>query len=124
MKVLNLGVRAFTLNKSKASKEICPFRLCQDCLPFLSQYITKRRVVIPNTALLFQIIEAKEIVIAELGDETAIATLVDNGHYILYFEEIKEEIMMMKHGPKLKLMISKEHIDSLNIRYSATFARI
>ena len=111
LKVLNVGVCAFTKNKHNPTKSICVYRPHQDALPFISEFITKKRLFSDNLDYL-------KILLKNGNFETEEFLHLGNGYYIMKFNEIQEEVLVLKVSDnKFQTVVPREHIDSLRIRY-------
>lgn len=119
LNVFNMGVQVFTKNREKESNGICGYRVMQDALPFISQYITRRKIVCNDLLVLKTLLHTGNIFISNINDPVCTTQLTDLGYYVFSFPEISEEIVILKLSSyKLTSMIPKEHIDSLKIRYN------
>jgi 16S rRNA C967 or C1407 C5-methylase (RsmB/RsmF family) len=118
LKVLNMGVKLFAKNTQKTT-QACQYRLTQNGLPFISHLLTKRKVAVDDTDVLFRFIAHKHIDLREEGSWKT--QLSDNGFYVLVFPSLAEEIVAMKvSDEKLVNMLPDEHADCLLIKHKTT----
>ena len=111
LKILNVGVCAFTKNKHKPSKILCSYRPHQDALPFVSKFITNNRISSENLDYL-------KILLKTSFFESQEFKSLKVGYYILTFPPINEEVLVLKvNEDKFQTVVPREHIDSLYIRY-------
>jgi len=111
LKILNVGVCAFTKNKHGPSKAVSKYRPHQNALPFISKFITKNRVFTENITLLKDLLKNS-------GFETEAYRDLGLGYYVMKFLTINEEVLVLKVAEtKFQTVIPREHIDSLYIRY-------
>lgn len=115
LRLLNMGVKVFALNKQKTTKA-CKYRLTQDGLPFASHFIANRRVIVEDPDVLARFIAEKVLDLRTEGDWKS--QMAENGYYILVFPRIGEEIVAMKvSDEKLVNMLPTEHADCLRIKH-------
>ncbi|CAG9324111.1 unnamed protein product [Blepharisma stoltei] len=118
LKIFNMGVVAFTKNREKESKSNCMHRPMQDALPFVSKFITKRKVICQNVSLLGRLVNEPYIEYDSIEEESVKEGLQDYGYYVLHFERINEDVVVLKISEwKVVPIIPVEHINSLKIRY-------
>ena len=111
LKVLNVGVCALTKNKHGPTKSVCVYRPHQDALPFISKFITKNRLFSENLELLRTLLKTGSFECKDFLE-------VPNGYYVMKFNEIGEEVLVLKVSEdKFNTVVPREHIDSLLIRY-------
>lgn len=111
LKILNVGVCAFTKNKHGPSKVLSKYRPHQNALPFISKFITKNRFVTENINYLKDLLKKG-------GFETEEYKQLGVGYYVMKFLTINEEVLVLKVAEtKFQTVIPREHIDSLYIRY-------
>ena len=113
---LSLGVRAFGKNREKGSKELCSFRLCQEALPFLSDYVTARRVTSSNLTLLQTLVRERALDM-QVYEEIA-SQFQDRGYFVMRFTCCSPavELVLLRHpNGKLSSMASDEHAAGLRL---------
>lgn len=111
LKILNVGVCAFTKNKHGPSKGVCKYRPHQNALPFISKFVNKNRVDNENINHLKELLKTG-------GFESDLFRDLGVGYYIMRFLTISEEVLVLKVAEnKFQTVVPKEHIDSLYIRY-------
>ena len=94
---LSLGVRAFGKNREKGSKELCSFRLCQEALPFLSSFVTSRRVESSDQGLLQTLLRDRTI---DLETRVDLASqLQERGYFVMRFTCCTPavELVLLRH---------------------------
>jgi 16S rRNA C967 or C1407 C5-methylase (RsmB/RsmF family) len=121
LRVLNMGVKAFSINKERASTQDCRYRICQDAAPFLFQYLTKRTYVSHSAIDFTSILTHKQLNLSDLSDpELKSALSSTNGYFVLHFQadQIDEIIVILKHiDDKIILMIPEELVRGLKLLY-------
>jgi 16S rRNA C967 or C1407 C5-methylase (RsmB/RsmF family) len=111
IKVLNVGVCAFSKNKHGPTKALSVYRPHQDALPFISKFVTKNRLYCDDLELL-------KILLKTGSFESKEYLEVVNGYYVMTFNSIQEEVLVLKVSEdKFNTVVPREHIDSLFIRY-------
>lgn len=111
LKVLNVGVCAFTKNKHRPTKGVCKYRPHQDALPFVSEFIKSNRLYSDEIDLLKQLLKTGFF-------ETKNYLEVPNGYYVMKFSPLEEEVLVLKvTEDKFQTVVPREHINSLLIRY-------
>ena len=111
LKVLNVGVCAFSKNKHNPTKNISVYRPHQDALPFISKFVTKNRICSDRLDLLQKLLKDGNF-------ETEDFLEIGLGYFVLKFNQIDEEVLVLKVSPdKFQTVVPREHIDSLLIRY-------
>ena len=121
VRVINMGVKSFSINKERVSTPDCKYRICQDAVPFLFDYITKRKCVSTSREDFNQLISLRFVKLEAVFDPSLRAQLeVSNGYFIVHFQQadLDEKIVLLKHADaRLVLMVSDELIQGFKIRY-------
>ena len=123
LNIINMGVPVFLRNKSKfSSNSECIFRISQDGLLNLIPYMTKRLIYAPDLDsfkyfLMHKDIETSSVPGAKLRSE------IENfstGCFVLALQTaptLVEGIVMHKFTKAVNMMVSRENIFSLRLRY-------
>ena len=121
LRVVNMGVKAFSVNKERASTQDCKYRICQDAAPFLLQYLTKRTYVSSSASDFATLLTHKQVSLSDLTDEGLKSALSSaNGYFVLHFQavQIDEIIVVLKHmDDRIILMIPDELVRGLKLLY-------
>lgn len=122
LNIINMGVPVFLRNKSKfSSNSECIFRISQDGLLNLIPFMTKRLVYVPDLSTFKYFLMHKDIDTGAVPGE-ALRTTIENlstGCFVLALKHEKgvEGIVMHKFTKAVNMMVSRENIFSLHLRY-------
>ena len=118
-----MGARAMARNREVFLENKYPYRLCQDAVSALFPYITKRKIKCTAHDLLFMI-DKMSLRYHELPSEDLKKEINEAGAgcVILYSENdgpIKdtEKIICLCHGASITVMVARELVQSLKLRY-------
>jgi hypothetical protein len=121
-----MGVSLFHRNASKfSSNSECIFRISQDGLLNLIPYMSKRLIWARNLEQFKYFLMNKNIEIDQITDEGGLRTDIDNlstGCFVLAVklgldDRLVEGIVMHKFPKNVNMMVSRENIFSLHLRY-------
>lgn len=85
-KLINIGCKIFERGKESFGGQVSPFRICQEGLPYVLRFVTKRKVECSQEEFL-EVVKRKHFRIEDFGFESArkkIETLT-SGCFVLYF---------------------------------------
>ena len=121
LRVANMGVKAFNVNKERATTSDCRYRICQDAAAFLFPYLTKRKFEGNNLKDLELLLRKKQVNLGEIEDEMMRECLGKaDGYFVLKFVNrgVEEVIVVMKHiDARIVLMVSEEVVQGLLLLY-------
>jgi len=124
LNIINMGVAMFHRNSSKYSTNSeCIFRISQDGLLNLIPYMSKRLVYVSTLAQFKYFLMNKNIDVDAISEEGGVRKEIDDmttGCFILALrlkERLVEGIVMHKFPKNVNMMVSRENIFSLHIRY-------
>ena len=124
LNIINMGVTMFHRNNSKhSSNSECIFRVSQDGLLNLIPYMNKRLIYVSTMAQFKYFLMTKNIDVDSISEEGGLKKEVDDlttGCFILALkvqERLVEGIVMHKFPKNVNMMVSRENIFSLHLRY-------
>jgi multisite-specific tRNA:(cytosine-C5)-methyltransferase len=144
LKLINLGVKLFSLNKRKIPEEgdtdFCKFRICQDGLIYLLPFMSKRIYFCDDENLFIKLIKVVDLIKEEIEDielrnqlnEVKSGCIVfvlvnkkpDSGvkffsdEYYQYLKEnYKDAVTCYISAVRLSTMINKEHQHVFNLKF-------
>jgi len=125
LNIINMGVALFHRNSSKySSNSECIFRISQDGLLNLIPYMSKRLVFASTVAQFKYFLMNKNIEVDSISEEwSGLRKDIDDmttGCFILAVkiqETLVEGIVMHKFPKSVNMMVSRENIFSLHLRY-------
>lgn len=123
LNIINMGVPVFLRNKSKfSSNSECIFRISQDGLLNLIPYMTKRLVYAPDLEAFKYFLMHKDIETSAIP-QSELRLQIENlstGCFVLALQcspSQVEGIVMHKFTKAVNMMVSRENIFSLHLRY-------
>jgi hypothetical protein len=124
LNIINMGVTMFHRNNSKnSSNSECIFRVSQDGLLNLIPYMGKRLIYVSTMEQFKYFLMNKNIEINSVSEEGGLRNDIDDlttGCFILALkiqERLVEGIVMHKFPKNVNMMVSRENIFSLHLRY-------
>jgi hypothetical protein len=123
LNIINMGVSVFHRNASKFSSNAeCIFRLSQDGLLNIIPYMSKRLIYAPDEASFKLFLLHKNIEIESLPEEGGLRKAIDDlsaGCFVLVIKigRLTEGIVMHKFPKNVNMMVSRENIFGLHLRY-------
>jgi len=123
LNIVNMGVSVFFRNNSKfSSNSECIFRLSQDGLLNIIPYMTKRLVYAPSEQAFKIFLMQKNMDVDQIPEEAGLRNSIDDltpGCFVLAVKigKFTEGIVMHKFPKNVNMMISRENIFGLHLRY-------
>ena len=123
LNIINMGVSLFHRNASKFSTNAeCIFRLSQDGLLNIIPYMKKRLVYAPTEQIFKLFLMQKNLEVDLLPEEGGLRKDIDDltpGCFVLAVKigHLTEGIVMHKFPKNVNMMVSRENIFGLHLRY-------
>ena len=123
LNIINMGVVLFNRNQSKYNNIECIFRIDQDGVLNLIPYMTKRLIWTTKEESFKQVLMNKTLEVKDIADPEMKQQidLLSNGCFILSLRhkgsQNEEAIVMHKFTTSMNMMMSRESVFSLHIRY-------
>ena len=123
LNIINMGVSLFHRNASKFSANAeCIFRLSQDGLLNIIPYMKKRLVYAPSEQIFKIFLMQKNLEVDNLSEEGHLRKVIDDltpGCFVLAVKigHLTEGIVMHKFPKNVNMMVSRENIFGLHLRY-------
>lgn len=140
-KVINFGVKLFSLNKKKVDQEYCQYRICQDGLQYILPFVTKR-IFFCHENLFVKLLKLSEMKITEINDPVLQESMTGLSHGCIILISVKDkpkmtDVSKMEYSEyneylrsnyidsiccyvsayRLATMINKEHQFVFNLKY-------
>jgi multisite-specific tRNA:(cytosine-C5)-methyltransferase len=89
-KIINFGVKLFSLNKKKVDQEYCQYRICQDGLPFILPFITKR-IFFCHENLFVRLLKQSDMKKNEINDPVLQESLAELSYGCIILVSVKDK---------------------------------
>ncbi len=123
LNIVNMGVTVFHRNASKFSSNAeCIFRISQDGLLNILPYMTKRLIYAPSEEHFKPFLMQKNLEVDQIPEDHDFRKAIDNltpGCFVLAVKvkHLTEGIVMHKFPKTVNMMVSRENIYGLHLRY-------